>query len=438
MTNLKKLILLGGDLIILYAALASALFIRYGVSFRLNFKHHLGPFSVIFLIWLIIFYLSDLYRYKIFRDSLPLFKKLALAVSISAAISIIAFYLFNAFFELTPKTNLIIFSAVFLALDFLWRRAMIKAFTSGAINIILFGESPLITEAVSYLAVNPQVGYKTVEWFKDVKETDYEKIKEIILKKHVGIVVVPNHITKDFSSLKMIYKLLALEVNVLNFWDFYEMIFEKAPLDELQEGWFIENIAARKKAYDVTKRIADLILGVFFGLVFSPFILLISALIKLTSSGPIIYRQKRIGKNGALFTLYKFRTMRDKNQGPLWTTENDNRITKIGKILRFSHLDELPQLLNIFKNYISFIGPRPEREELVETYKNFPYYEIRHLIKPGLTGWAQINYKPSASLEEAKEKLCYDIFYIKNRSLFLDMVIILKTIKYVFISSHAS
>jgi len=438
MTNLKKLILLGGDLIILYVALAIALFIRYGTLFTGNLKDHLGPFSMIFTIWLMMFYLSDLYRYKIFRDSLPLFKKLLLTVSISAAISIIAFYLFNAYFELTPKTNLIIFSIVFLLLDFLWRQAMIKAFTSGAINIILFGESPLITETISYLEKSPQMGYKTVEWFKDIKDVNYEKIKEIILKKHVSIVVVPNHITKDFSSLRMIYKLLALEVNVINFWDFYEIIFEKVPLDELQEGWFIENIAARKKFYDATKRIIDFMLASFFCVVFSPFIILISILIKLTSPGPIIYKQKRIGKNGSIFTLYKFRTMYHNNEGPLWTTENDNRITKIGKILRFTHLDELPQVINIFKNYISFIGPRPEREELVEKYKNFPYYEIRHLIKPGLTGWAQINYKPSASLEEAKEKLCYDIFYIKNRSLFLDMVIILKTIKYVFISSHAS
>ena len=126
--------------------------------------------------------------------------------------------------------------------------------------------------------------------------------------------------------------------------------------------------------------------------------------------------------------------MKTGEKGPLWTEEKDKRLTFIGKILRYTHLDELPQLFNILKGNISFIGPRPERSELAEMYSSLPHYEIRHIIKPGLTGWAQVNYKPSASLEEAHEKLQYDIYYIKNRSLFLDFLIILKTIKYIFIS----
>ena len=125
------------------------------------------------------------------------------------------------------------------------------------------------------------------------------------------------------------------------------------------------------------------------------------------------------------------------DNGPLWgATGEDARVTSFGKFLRFTHLDEIPQLINVLKNDISFIGPRPERLELVEKYKQLPYYEIRHIIKPGITGWAQINYKSSTSLEEAYEKLCYDIHYIKNRSVFLDIVIILKTIKYIFVSHN--
>jgi len=130
--------------------------------------------------------------------------------------------------------------------------------------------------------------------------------------------------------------------------------------------------------------------------------------------------------------------MHENSGGPLWTENRDPRLTPIGKILRFTHLDEIPQFWNILKGDLSFTGPRPERVELVEQYKNFPYYEIRHIIKPGLSGWAQINYKPSASLEEAYEKLCYDIYYIKNRSFFLDAMIILKTIRYIFTSYYAS
>jgi lipopolysaccharide/colanic/teichoic acid biosynthesis glycosyltransferase len=120
------------------------------------------------------------------------------------------------------------------------------------------------------------------------------------------------------------------------------------------------------------------------------------------------------------------------SNGPYWTTTNDKRITPFGKILRFTHLDEIPQLINIINGDLSFIGPRPERIELAEKYRQFPHYEIRHIIKPGLTGWAQINYRASASLEEAFEKLRYDIYYVKNHSIFLDIMIILKTIRYLF------
>ena len=161
-------------------------------------------------------------------------------------------------------------------------------------------------------------------------------------------------------------------------------------------------------------------------------IIVIAVLIKISSKGPIIFKQQRMGKNDKIFWLYKFRTMKIEIKGPLWTIEKDNRLTPIGKILRFSHLDELPQLLNIFNGDITFVGPRAELNRINETIQKTPYYEIRHIIKPGVTGWAQIYYRPSASLKEAFEKLKYDIYYIKNRSLFLDLLIIFKTIRYVF------
>jgi lipopolysaccharide/colanic/teichoic acid biosynthesis glycosyltransferase len=179
---------------------------------------------------------------------------------------------------------------------------------------------------------------------------------------------------------------------------------------------------------------ADFLFGVIFFVIFSPIMFLNACLIKLTSPGPILYSQKRMGQNGRSFILHKFRTMRQEEGGALWTTENDHRITFVGKILRASHLDELPQLWNIIRGDISFIGPRAERLELAEYYSQLPYYEIRHIIKPGFTGWAQVNYRPSASLEEALEKLKYDIYYIKNRSLLLDLLIIIRTIRLFFSS----
>ena len=166
----------------------------------------------------------------------------------------------------------------------------------------------------------------------------------------------------------------------------------------------------------------------------SPLALLIIILIKLTSKGSAFFSQKRLGKNNIEFTIWKFRTMHSdaEKDGPRWANyQDDDRTTRIGGILRKSHLDELPQLYNILRGELSFVGPRPERPEfIVKLQKELPYYDLRHLTKPGITGWAQINYRYAASSMDAYQKLQYDIYYIKNNSPLLDFLIILKTIKF--------
>ncbi|MCY4523648.1 MAG: sugar transferase [Halobacteriovoraceae bacterium] len=167
-----------------------------------------------------------------------------------------------------------------------------------------------------------------------------------------------------------------------------------------------------------------------------PLMLMISLLIKMIEGGPVIYSQTRIGERGRKFTLYKFRTMfvgtdKDKN---LWVQKNDARVTKMGKILRIMRMDELPQFWNVLKGDMSFIGPRPEMLELnYKIEKHVPYYNLRYLLKPGITGWAQVLYPYAASIEDALEKLQYDLYYIKNYSLLLDISIFLKTIKVVLL-----
>lgn len=157
--------------------------------------------------------------------------------------------------------------------------------------------------------------------------------------------------------------------------------------------------------------------------------------IKLDSPGPVIFKQKRVGENEKIFVLYKFRTMRndaEKGSGAVWAKKNDPRVTRIGKFLRKTRLDELPQLFNVLKGDMSFVGPRPERPEFVEKLKEIiPYYSERHFVKPGVTGWAQVRYPYGASVEDAVEKLRYDLFYIKNLSMFLDLYIVFETFKVV-------
>jgi lipopolysaccharide/colanic/teichoic acid biosynthesis glycosyltransferase len=205
-------------------------------------------------------------------------------------------------------------------------------------------------------------------------------------------------------------------------------------LSQINELWFLENINYKEKRFhNFVKRILDLVLaaaGFLFFIVSFPFCAL---LVKLSSKGLIFFVQERVGKNGKLFKVYKYRTMKGGTPTNTWTSVSDPRITKIGRFLRMSRLDELPQFINLLKGNISLVGPRPEQPHLVQNLKGqIPFYDERHLVKPGITGWAQINNIYAGNTEETKLKLQYDLYYIKNRGFLFDLEIILKTIYYIF------
>jgi len=433
MQNLKKLTLFFNDVILLYASLALMVLLRYPDEFTLQFNIHAGPFSLLFVIWLFIFYLADLYRLKTPRTSAQLAKTLTRTILVCGVTSIVALYFFSPFFALTPKTNLVLVGIFFLVLTYLTRTGLERFMRAGTYAIAFLGNSPLITETVAFLEKNQQTGYRVELWIKDASAIVMDHIPERMREKEVRLVVVAPSLLEDIPTVNSIYSLLPFEMDVVDFSDFYEQVFEKVPLAELSVNWFLEHVSTRRPFYGLAKRTADVIFSFMLGVILFPLGVLLGILIRLTSRGPAIFTQKRTGKSNKRFTVVKFRTMRTGATGPLWTEEHDTRITGFGKFLRATHLDEIPQLWNIFKGDISFTGPRPERIELSEQYAKFPYYEMRHLVKPGLTGWAQINYRPSASLEEAYEKLCYDVYYVKNRSLFLDFLIFLRTVKHVFV-----
>jgi len=433
MSKAKKLVLLLGDVAVLYFSLILVILLRYNLQdFKDRFWGHFWPFSLIFGVWLIVFYLFDLYQDRALRDEGSILQSLSWAILISGMVSVMVFYLFGPLFSLTPKTNLLIFAGIFLLLDYLWRSFMVNIFSAGAWGVGIFGDSPLIQKTIDYVKDHPHAGYKIVSWKKTFTDEDFAEMTRLALGGKIQYFIAEAELTKDSKILNAVYRLLPLGMNIMRFSDFYESIFGKVPLEETEEQWFVEHIATRRTTYDAAKNVLDFVFGFLVGIVLLPFIILFALIIKLTSAGPAIYKQRRTGKNGKVFMLYKFRTMHENSQGPLWSETNDNRITKFGKFLRFTHADEFPQLWNILKGDISVTGPRPERVELVEQYQKLPFYEIRHLVKPGLTGWAQVNFKPSISLEEAREKLEYDIYYVKNRSFLLDILIIIRTLRYVF------
>ena len=245
-------------------------------------------------------------------------------------------------------------------------------------------------------------------------------------------IILPDNLEANSSVAAKLYELRTSGIKFYNYKDFYEQLLRRIYLSQVNELWFLENINYQeKKLYNLIKRLVDLILGLvgfFVFLISFPFCAL---LIKLTSKGPIMFVQERVGKKGVIFKVYKYRTMSG-GATNTWTSVNDPRITAVGKFLRKSRIDEWPQFINLLFGTMSLVGPRPEQPHIVEDMKKqIPFYDERHLVKPGITGWAQLNIY-AATVEESRQKLQYDLYYIKNRSFFFDLEIILKTVYYIF------
>jgi exopolysaccharide biosynthesis polyprenyl glycosylphosphotransferase len=208
--------------------------------------------------------------------------------------------------------------------------------------------------------------------------------------------------------------------------------FYKIPVEHIDPAWFFQlNTSGDYFIFQGFKRQMDILLSLTGMLLGAPVLLLLAILIKIESRGPVFYSQVRVGQYDRPFHIWKLRSMRTDAEvnGPRWAGKNDQRVTRVGRIIRKTRLDELPQFWNILVGNMSFVGPRPERPKFVEELAGvIPFYDQRHLVKPGLTGWAQINYPYGASQEDALQKLKYDLYYVRNASLFLDVHIILRTI----------
>lgn len=436
-SKIKQLVLLISDVFLLYISLIIVLWIRYGKLFYsqlINF--HLEPFTLIFAIWILIFFIAGLYDLRFLKNNIDFQKNFWYATAANIIIAALIFYAAPSF-TITPKTNLLLFFIVFGSLNFLWRKIFnnILAKVGGASKILLIGTNETAEKITNDLKNNPQHGYKISYWMKEgLQDKEFEHLSQIIVANDINVIVVPAHLKKDYKSAKLIYKTLVLGIEIIDLAALYELIFKKVPLAELEEVWFLENLTKKNQIYEMISEPLERLTALILTILLSPIFILIGILIKLTSKGPVIFKQTRVGKGENNFTLYKFRTMYPdaEKHGPQWANYfNDKRATPIGKILRKTHLDELLQIINIIKGDLSFIGPRPERPEFVaELRKEVPYYELRLLVKPGITGWAQINFRYGASVKDTYEKLQHDIYYIKNKSVILDAEILLKTLKF--------
>ncbi len=419
-----------GDILILIFSLWLTLSVRSSSLADLSvFNEHLIPFSFLFAVWILIFFIAGLYEKhtNIFKSRLPV---RLLNTQIFNSILAVVFFYFLPYFGITPKTILFIYLIISLILIFIWRNYGYIFLTSKQKeSALIIGQGEEVESLMQEINNNQRYNFK----FVYVSKPSEDVVKKIY-DENISIVVIDMQDKEIEKDLPHFYNLLFSRVRFVDLNSLYEEVFDRVPVSLIGYNWFLENVfLSSSVSYTILKRLVDIVIAFILGLislVFYPFIVLA---IKAEDGGDIFISQNRIGKNNLPIKIIKFRTM-SFNDNEVAGAGKNNKITKVGKFLRQSRLDELPQLWNVLKGDLSLIGPRPELPALTQIYeKEVPYYNVRHLIEPGLSGWAQLYHErhPHQGLntEETKNKLSYDLYYIKNRSLALDLKIALKTIK---------
>lgn len=433
--NRKEPLILGlGDFLLMTFSLWSALVLRYGRMPSMGLlEQHATPFLIIFIISIVSFYVAGLYGRSIHftRSSLP-----GIVIRAQIANGLIAVFIlyFYPNFLVTPKINLLVY--VFLSSLFiiLWRLNTYPLLSLRRKSpAVVIGSSPEATELVHEMKYNPRIGLFCRAQLKtdDTKESILATIENN--QDDFQYIIADLDDPRIESILPELYRNFFAKVSIIDLHELYEEIFDRIPLSRMDHAWIMSAVSSvSPKFYDLMKRLFDIVLGVTVGAatcVVYPFVALA---IKLEDKGPVFIFQERVGKNGKIIRIPKFRSMQ-RNEDGVWVKEgkSTNQVTRVGRFIRASRIDELPQALSIIRGHMSLIGPRPDVSGLAERLeKEIPYYSVRTIIAPGLTGWAQISQeKPPQSVEETKIRLSYDLYYITHRSLSLDLRIALRTLK---------
>lgn len=412
----KTLLLLIVDALILFLALTIVISLR-----DRSLEEHYNLFSIVFPFWLLMYFIEGLYTLRTYNPAnLPI--SILRANFLSILISFIFVYLYPLRGEwLTPKTNIVLIGLVTIPVMYGWRKFFFTFFSkdSRLRETVLIGSAETLTMVQEEIARKPFLGYKIVSTNGEIPSG-----AELIA------------IERNFVNTDIYQKIFSMlgTVEIMDLALFAEKISGKIPIRAIDETWFIEYCGHQEsRSYDFLKVAIDKTVAILMLILLIPVAAVLIPTLLIFHGRPIIFKQIRTGQNNKPFKLYKLRSMvvdAEKN-GAQWAKPGDARVTTLGKFLRKTRLDELPQLINIIRGEMSLVGPRPERPEIIrdKLAPNIPFYNLRHLVKPGVTGWAQVTFRYGFSQEDSAEKLQFDLFYVKNRSLWLDMLVILKTIK---------
>jgi exopolysaccharide biosynthesis polyprenyl glycosylphosphotransferase len=433
-------LLLLGDFIAFASALLLTLFVRYGeLPSDTIIAQHIPPFFFLFCIWILVFLITGLYdrHISLVRKSIP---SRILKVQVVNVLLAVVFFFFLPD-GIDPKTNLVIHIIISTILVIVWRLYVYPQITAGKpIRALVVGDSEEALAIARVFARNPY--FKNIKPFllskRDIPDFEEfrDSLRRFVTQDSTEMIIADmrdeyaSRLVNDFYTFAFVDQ----NIRFFNLPSIYEQLHHRVPPSLIEESWLLENITndAPHYAYDLLKRVIDIV-GALLLLVPALFIFPFVALaIKLEDKGPLFYRAERVGQFNKIIHILKFRTMTGRDN-PNQALKSTNTITKVGAFLRKSRIDELPQLINLLRGDLSFIGPRPEIPTLVEVYaKNIPYYNMRHLTKPGLSGWAQINNfdvpRGGVDIPRTIDKLSFDLYYLKHRSLLLDIEIALKTI----------
>ena len=314
-------------------------------------------------------------------------------------------------------------------------------------RVYVLGTGERALRLVQGLRQNPEIGVEIVSWTGKLegavtRDSVAVHLLDVVRTQKVHRVIVAMPDRRGTIPMQELLDLRMQGVKIEEAASWLERISGKIEVENLYPSWLVFGEGFRRSTpFQLVRRVISIVISLVGLILALPLFPLIVLAIRLDSKGPVFYTQTRVGKGGRLFNVVKFRTMRNDAEalsGPQWAGNNDPRVTRVGKFLRYSRLDEIPQLWCVLKGDMAFVGPRPERPEFVEWLsREIPYYGVRHMVRPGLTGWAQVKYKYGSTVEDAREKLQYDLFYMKNASIGLDLLIMFQTIKTVLLSRGA-
>jgi len=455
--NIRTLGLLLAEATVMFGAIVGAVYLRLGAEdsrIELIMRYGLLKAGLATAFCLTAFYFYDLYDFLVMHDRRELVLRLVQALGLAWVALAITFYIFP-YLMLGRGISLL---ALPLALSLMvgWRVSIhwFLGHPQFGERILVVGSGENAVEVAREVLGRKDAGYRIVGFVDNDPElvgksllnprvlglaTDLD---QIVKRESVDrIVVAMGERRGQFPTAELLQLSLGGDVSIEEGASFYERLTGRVSLDMLRPSWLIFSGRGRQaRIAGLFRNVMHRLVALIGGILCLPIAILTAILIKLESTGPVFYRQERVGKNGKPFTLMKFRSMvvDAEKEGPVWASSSDDRATRVGRIIRKIRVDEIPQFWSILRGEMSFVGPRPERPHFVsQLAQEIPYYEQRHLIAPGLTGWAQIKYPYGASIEDARQKLQYDLYYIKNQSLVLDAIILFETIKIIMFGRGA-